>query len=55
MINYKLRGFFWLERASIPLGPTNFRQPTLKEAVVRFQIPLRKIGDGKRRKWLGIS
>ena len=44
-INYKLWVLSWLRvLASIPSGPSKFREPTFQEAATRFKIPLGNLG-----------
>jgi len=58
-VNYKLRVLSWLQKPSIPCGPTRLREPTLAEAANRFKIPVANLGkwqkEERQGKYLEIS
>ena len=52
-VNYKLRVLSWLQKLSIPCGPTRLREPTLVEAAHRFKIPVANLGKWQKEERQG--
>jgi len=52
-VNYKLCVLSWLQKPSIPCGPTRLREPALGEAANRFKIPLPNLGKWQKEEQEG--